>query len=183
MDKMEKAFIIEELRSFDCSSPSELDRKLLDEQSLLSAFSPESRALSDTAGEGFTSRASDLASLCLSDTVSPSPLHSSNIHEPDGSSLTVPVQGHFSTPQILLQKPRTGGGFDHSYSDLTALQVSWDVSLIRAEGCSPRSYTESSTQEQGCSPWLSPSIKVVVDGCRRKTSEAGFVPEGTTTEE
>ena len=158
------------MKSFDCSSPSEFDRKFFGEQSLLSALSLEqlstSKASNDTVADGSDSRKSVLASLCLSsDTISPCQgfsLYSSNAQEPDGCSLSVPLQGKFSTPHILVQKPKSSACFDQSYSDLTASQISWDVSLIKPESNSPSFNMESSTREQTWSPkqQQQPSLEV-----------------------
>ncbi|MEQ2230058.1 hypothetical protein ILYODFUR_025289 [Ilyodon furcidens] len=154
---METTFAFKDVKSFECSSPSELDRKFFGEQSLLSALSleqlPTPKLFSNTGGDG---RPSILASLCLSlDAFSPcggfSP-HDSNTQAVDNSNPTVPLQGKFSTPQVLVKKPPNATCFDQSYIDLTASQISWDVSLIKSESNSPRFLMETSTQEQTWSP-------------------------------
>ncbi|XP_037831442.1 uncharacterized protein si:ch73-303b9.1 [Kryptolebias marmoratus] len=157
---MEKAYIFKGLKSFECSSPSELDKKFFGEQSLLSALSLEqlsiSKSSNGTVADRSENRVSVLASLCLSaDTISPCrefSFHSSNMQETDNCNLTVPSQGKFSTPNLLVQKPKTATSFDRSYGDLTASQISWDVSLIKAENNSPRFFMDSSAQEQMWSP-------------------------------
>lgn len=148
------------MNSFECSSPSELDKKFFGEQSLLSALSLEqlsaSRLSNDTVADGSDARLSILASLCLpSDPISPSPvfsLNSLNPQETDSCHLAVPLQGKSSTPQTLLHKQKKATCFDQSYSDLAASQMSWDVSLIKSE--SPKPCMESSTQEPVWSPKL-----------------------------
>lgn len=150
---------IPDLKSFQCSSPSEFDKKFFGEQSLLAALSLDqlstSKVSCDPAADWSDSKASMLASLCLSDIVSPClglPLHGSTAQEADAcNKLSVPVQAKISTPQILLQKPKNAACFDQSYGDLTASQTSWDVSLIKAEN-SPMFCTESNSQEQVWSP-------------------------------
>lgn len=147
------------MKSFECSSPSELDRKFFGEQSLLSALSLEqlstSRVSNDTTADGSDTKLSG-ASLCLSsDTISPRPgfsLNSLNAQEADTCYLVVPLQGKSSTPHVILQKPKQAACFDQSYSDLTASQMSWDVSLIKSDGNSPRLNVESCTLEQTWSP-------------------------------
>lgn len=148
------------MKSFECSSPWELDRKFFGEQSLLSALSLEqlstSRASNNTGADGSEARLSILASLCLSsDPISPSQafsMNSLNVQETDNCHLAVPLQGKSSTPHMLLQKQKTTACFDQSYSDLTASQMSWDVSLIKPESNSPKPCMESSTLEQTWSP-------------------------------
>lgn len=152
------------MNSFECSSPSELDKKFFGEQSLLSALSLEqlstSRASNDTAADGSDARLSILASLCKpSDPLSPSQvssLNSLNPQETDSHHLVVPLQGMSSTPHILLPKQKSTC-FDQSYSDFAASQISWDVSLIKSE--SPKPYMELSTQEPMWSPKLKQSTQ------------------------
>ncbi|XP_036007393.1 uncharacterized protein si:ch73-303b9.1 [Fundulus heteroclitus] len=161
MDNMEKAFIFPDVTSFECSSPSELDRKFFGEQSLLSALSLDqlstSRLFNNTTADGFDRRPSILASLCLSsDAISPcegfSP-HGPGVKESNNCNLCIPLQGKFSTPQVHIKKPKNATCFDQSYGDLTASNVSWDVSMIKSESSnSPRVFMESSTQEQTWSP-------------------------------
>ncbi|RVE72681.1 hypothetical protein OJAV_G00042830 [Oryzias javanicus] len=154
---MESTFVLKDLKSFQCSSPSDFDKKFFGEQGLLAALSLEQLSTSkvsyDPAADWSNSKASMLASLCLSDIVSPCrglPPHGHNTQEADDcDKLTVPIQGKISTPHILLQKPKNVTGIDQSYGDLTASQVSWDVSLIKAEN-SPMFCVES--QEQAWSP-------------------------------
>ncbi|KAL7408676.1 hypothetical protein ABVT39_027359 [Epinephelus coioides] len=158
-DTMAKAFVIQDMKSFECSSPSELDKKFFGEQSLLSALSLEqlstSRVSNDTMAEGSDSRLSILASLCLSsDPSSPSqafPMNNLNTQETDNCHLAVPSHRQSSTPHMFLQKPKKAACFDQSYSDLTAPQMSWDVSLIKAENGSIPSM-ESSALESTWSP-------------------------------
>ncbi|KAM7402577.1 hypothetical protein PAMP_017801 [Pampus punctatissimus] len=154
------SFYLLDMNSFECSSPSELDKKFFGELSLLSALSLEqlstSRASNDTVADGSNARLSILASLCLpSDPISPSQvfsLNSLNPQETDGCHLAVPLQGKSSTPQVLLHKRKQDACFDQSYSDLAASQMSWDVSLIKSE--SPKLCMELSTQEPTWSPKL-----------------------------
>lgn len=153
-------FYLLDMKSFECSSPSELDRKFYGEQSLLSALSVEqlstSRVLNDTTADGLDTRPSVGASLCLSsDTASPYSgfsVNTMNTHEADGCYLAIPLLGKSSTPHMLLQKPKQPACFDQSYNDLTASQMSWDVSVIKSESNSPRFYVESCTLEQTWSP-------------------------------
>lgn len=148
------------MRSFECSSPSELDRKFFEEQSLLSALSLEqlstSRVSNDTVADGSDARLSILASFCLSSDVgSPSQAYSMsslNTQDTDNCHLVVPLQGMSSTPQVLLQKPKGAAFFDQLNNDLTASQMSWDVSLIKPESNSPKLFVESSALEQTWSP-------------------------------
>lgn len=157
--KWDPTFYLLDMKSFECSSPSELDKKFFGEQSLLSALSLEqlstSRVSNDTMAEGSDSRLSILASLCLSsDPSSPSqafPMNNLNTQETDNCHLAVPSHRQSSTPHMLLQKPKKAACFDQSYSDLTAPQMSWDVSLIKAEnGSIP--CMESSALESTWSP-------------------------------
>lgn len=153
-------FYLQGKASFECSSPSELDKKFFGEQSLLSASSVEQpsvrRSSHGPLADGSENRASVPASLCLStDIISPCPeflFHCSNVQETDTGHLTVPSQGKSSTPNMAAQKPPNPPSFDRSYSDLTASQISWDVSLIKAETSSPRFFMDSSAQEQTWSP-------------------------------
>lgn len=142
-------------KSFECSSPSELDRKFFGEQSLLSALSLEqlstSRASNDTLADGSDARLSILASLCLSSDPISSPqvfsVNSLNTQETENCQLTVPLQGKSSTPYIVLQKRKPTACFDQSCPDLGASQMSWDVSLIKSESNSPKPCMESSALE------------------------------------
>lgn len=155
-----KCFYVKGKQSFKCSSPSELDVNFFGEQSLLSALSLEQpsgwKSSNAAVTDQYESRASVLASLCLStDIISPCReflFHNSNMQVPDNSHLAVPSQGKSSTPNMLVQKPKKKTSFDQSYSDLTASQISWDVSLIKAENSSPRFFMDSSAQEQTWSP-------------------------------
>lgn len=148
------------MRSFECSSPSELDRKFFEEQSWLSALSVEqlstSRISNDAVADGSDARLSVLASFCLSsDVSSPSQAYSMssfNAQDTDNCHLAVPLQGMASTPQVLLQKHKGPTFFDQPNNDLTASQMSWDVSLIRPESNSPKPFMESSVVEQTWSP-------------------------------
>lgn len=148
------------MKSFECSSPSELDRKFLGEQSLLSALSLEqlstSRVSNETVADGSDARLSTLAVLCLSSDPIPSPqailMNSLNTQETDNCNLAVPLQGKSSTPYILLQKQKKAACFDQSFSDLTSSQMSWDVSLIKSENNSPKPCIESSALESTWSP-------------------------------
>ncbi|XP_028431510.1 uncharacterized protein LOC114554106 [Perca flavescens] len=149
-----------DMKSFECSSPSELDRKFFGERSLLSALLlhqlSTSRASNDTMADGSDTRVS-VASLCMSsEPISPSETFSMNnlsAQETGNCHLAVPLQGKSSTPQVPLQKQKKPACFDHSYSDLTASQMSWDVSLIKSEN-SPKPGMESSALEATWSPKL-----------------------------
>lgn len=148
------------MKSFEDSSPCELDRKFFEEQSLLSALSLEqlsaSRTSNDGEANGSDARLSIRASLCLSlDPISPPQafsISSLNTRETDNYYLAVPLQGRFSTPQVLLQKQKTAACFDQLYSELSVSQMSWDVSLIKPESNSPKPCIESSAVEQPWSP-------------------------------
>lgn len=150
------------MKSFEYSSPSELDRRISEDQSLPSALSLEqlstSRASNEAEADGSDARLSVRASLCLSlDPISPSEAFTTssfNIQDTDNCYLLVPSQGKFSTPQVFLQKQQKAACFDQSYSDLTATQISWDVSLIKSDGKSPKPCMESSALEQTWSPKL-----------------------------
>ncbi|XP_034093173.1 uncharacterized protein si:ch73-303b9.1 [Gymnodraco acuticeps] len=141
---MEEASVIKDMKSFECLSPLELDRKFLGEQSGLSA---------DTLADGFDPRLSIPASLCLSsDPISPS-LAPTNAQESDSCYLAVPLQGKSSTPyELLLKKKKQLAVLDQSYSDLTLSRMSWDVSGITPENNSPRSIMECSALEATWSP-------------------------------
>lgn len=151
-----------DMKSFENSSLSELDKKFFEEQSLLSALLLEqmstSRISNDAEADGSDAKLSIRNSLCLSlDTISPTLAFSTsglNPQETDACYLSVPLQGKFSTPQVLLQKQKKSTGFDQLYSDLTATQMCWDVSLIKPEGNSPKPSLESSALEQLWSPKL-----------------------------
>ncbi|KAL6111335.1 uncharacterized protein ACO6RY_08337 [Pungitius sinensis] len=155
---MEKAFVIRDMKSFEGSSLSELDRKFFGEQSLPSALSPEqlstSRASIDAAAHCSDGRLCIPAALCLSaDPISPSLGSSMHTVTPQGTDghLAVPLQGKSSTPQVHLRRQEKAAGFDRSYGDLTASQMSWDVSLIKSEN-SPKPGLESSALEATWSP-------------------------------
>ncbi|KAK5873053.1 hypothetical protein PBY51_013698 [Eleginops maclovinus] len=138
------------MKSFECPSPMELDRKFFGEQSLLSASSLElstSRVSNDTMADGSDPRLSILASLCMS-SGSISPCQALNhAQETDNCYLAVPLQGKSSTPHL-----KQAAVFDQSYSDLTASRMSWDVSGIKSENNSPRPGMESSALEATWSP-------------------------------
>ncbi|XP_034440304.1 uncharacterized protein si:ch73-303b9.1 isoform X1 [Hippoglossus hippoglossus] len=159
-ETMEKAIVITDMKSFECSSPSELDRKFFGEQSLMSSLSLEqlstSRASNETVADGSDPRLSSLAFLCLSsDPISPTvtiAVNNLNTQEKDNCHLAVPLQGKSSTPYVLLQKRQKAALFDQSFSDLAASQMSWDVSLIKSESNSPKPCNESSTLESTWSP-------------------------------
>lgn len=150
------------MKSFEESSPSELDRKFFEEQSLLSALSREqlsaSRISNDGEASGSDAMLSIRASLCLPlDPISPAQafsISSLNTRETDSYFLTVPLQGRFSTPQLFLQKQKKAASFDQSYSELAVSQMSWDVSLIKPECNSPKPCSDSSAAEQTWSPNL-----------------------------
>lgn len=142
-----------DMKSFECSSPSELDRKFFGEHSLLSALSLEqlstSRASNDTLADGSEARLSILASLCLSSDPLTSPqglsVNSLSTQDTDNCHLAVPSQGKSSTPYMLLQKKKVAC-FDQSCNDLGASQISWDLSLIKSENNSPKPNTESTLE-------------------------------------
>lgn len=160
---MDKAFIFKDLKSFECSSPSELDKRFFEEQSLLSTFSMDQLSMSRVSNEavandGPDTRLSILASLCTSlDSISPSQALSvsgMNSQDTDSCYLAVPLQGKSSTPQMFLQKPMKVACCDQSYSDLVGSQITWDVSLIKSEGSSPKVSMELSASESAWSPKL-----------------------------
>lgn len=146
-----------DMRSFEYSSPSELDRSFFTEQSLLSALSLEQLSTSRASkADGSNATLSLQASLCLSlDPTSPSQALSFSIfntQEVENCYLTVPLQGKFSTPEMYLQKQKKDACFEQMYSELNPTRMSWDVSLIKPESSSPKLCTESSAQEQMWSP-------------------------------
>lgn len=149
------------MKSFEYSSPSELDRSFFTEQSLLSALSLEQLSTSRASkANGSDATLSLQASLCLSlDPISPSQALSFifNTQEAENCYLTVPLQGKFSTPEVYLQKQKKDACFEQMYSELNPTQMSWDVSLIKPESNSPKPCTESSVQEQMLSPGRQPS--------------------------
>lgn len=145
------------MKSFEYSSPSELDRSFFTEQSLLSALSLEQLSTSRVLkGDGSDATLSLQASLCLSlDSISPSQALSFSIlntQDVENCYLTVPLQGKFSTPEVYLQKQKKDACFEQMYSELNPTRMSWDVSLIKPESNSPKLCVESSTQEQMWSP-------------------------------
>ncbi|KAJ0068849.1 hypothetical protein NL108_012091 [Boleophthalmus pectinirostris] len=155
---MDKAFGYKDLKSFECSSPSELDKRFYEEQSLLSALSLTQLSTSRVSNESVANNGSDmrlsiLASLSTSlEPISPSPVLSvSSINEPDpdGCYLNVPLQGKSSTPQLFLPKQKTTG-CDQSFTDLVGSQICWDVSIIKSE--SPKITMEPSASELAWSP-------------------------------
>ncbi|XP_029908069.1 uncharacterized protein LOC115359644 [Myripristis murdjan] len=160
-DTTMESFVISDMNSFECMSPSELDKNFFGEQSLPSALSLEqlssSRVSNDLVVEGSEAKPCALPSLCLlSDSMSPSkafPVSSSTCQESQTPHLTVPLQGNSSTPHELLQKEKLGGSFDQQcYIDLMATQISWDVSLIKPNNNSPKLCMESSSLESTWSP-------------------------------
>lgn len=140
---MDKAFVVKDLESFECSSPSELDKRFYDKESLLAALSLDQLSTSRMSNESVAIDVSDarlsiLASLCTSlDPMSPSQaLSISNMNDPDVDAagyLTVPMQGKSSTPQLLVPNQKKPSVCDQSYTDLNGLQISWDVSIIKSE--------------------------------------------------
>lgn len=150
------------MKSFEYSSPSELNKTFFGEQSLLSALSLDqmstSRLSNDTEAEGSDAKLSLSIrnSLCLSlDPISPTQVFStSGLNPTDTCYLSAPLQGKFSTPQVPLQKQKNTPCFDQLYSDLTTTQMCWDVSLIKPESNSPKLSMESNTLEQLWSPKL-----------------------------
>ncbi|KAG7494218.1 hypothetical protein JOB18_026300 [Solea senegalensis] len=157
---MEKVSVIADMKTFECSSPSELDRRFFEEQSLMSALSLEqlstSRVSNEMVADRSDAKTSSLAFLCVSSDPVSSPqttsMNNLNTQERDGCHLAVPLQGKSSTPCMLLQKQKKSTFFDQSYCDLTASQMSWDVSLIKSESNSPKPFTESSALEPTWSP-------------------------------
>lgn len=145
-------FSFKGMKTSESSSLSELDKKFLGESSLLSALSLElclSKSSNATADKSETG-----ASPCSSmDTFSPSQFlfHNSNVQETDNCHLTVPSKVKFSTP-MFLQKTKPAASCDQSYSDFTASQISWDVSVIKPENHSPNFLMDSRAQEQIPSP-------------------------------
>nr|XP_057938232.1 uncharacterized protein si:ch73-303b9.1 [Doryrhamphus excisus] len=147
---MEKVYPLKDMSSFECFSPSELDRKFFGEQSL-----PSLDQLSISAN-GSDFKPPILASLCVpSDLASPtqaSSLSDLNTQDAENCHLRVPLQGKSSTPYILLQKQKAVARIDQSYNDLTTSQMSWDVSLIKSENNSPKLFMDSSALETVWSP-------------------------------
>lgn len=159
LSKVCLTFSLVDMSSFDCSSPSELDRKFLGEQSLPSSLSLElstSRPLNETFADGYEAKLSFQASLHMSSEAisgSPAPSQSDlNAQQTNHGHLAIPLQGKSSTPYILPQKQKKAAFFDPSSSDLTAPQMSWDVSLITSESNSPKQYMELSAVELTRSP-------------------------------
>lgn len=152
------------MKSFEYSSPSELNKTFFGEQSLLSALLLEqmstSRISNDTEADGSDAKLSLSIrnSLCLSlDPISPTQAFSTSGLNPQDTEtcyLSVPLQGKFSTPQVPLQKQKNTPCFDQLYSDLTTTQMCWDVSLIKPESNSPKPGTEANALEQLWSPKL-----------------------------
>ncbi|KAK2914619.1 hypothetical protein Q8A73_005213 [Channa argus] len=157
---MEKAFVVKDMKSFEFSSPSELDRRFYGEQSLLSALSQEqlstSRASNDTVADGSNATLSILASLCSSSDPITSPqafsMNSLNTQDTDNCHLAVLLQGNSSTPYLHTEKQKKAPPFDQSCNDLCASQMSWDVSLIKYESNSPKPCMEFSVPESTWSP-------------------------------
>lgn len=177
-----------DMNSFECLSPSELDKNFLGEQSLLSALSLEQLSPSNYMGaDGSDTKVSSPTSLYISsDPSSPSvvfSLNTLNIPETDSCHLPVPFQGKSSTPHMLIQNQKKAE-CDQSYGELTASQMSWDVSLIHSESNNPKVYMDSSalnsewipksksTQQSlaEVSPWPDPTLKLhtgmkIVESC------------------
>lgn len=161
------------MKSFEYSSPSELNKTFFGEQSLLSALSLEqmstSRISNDVEADGSDAKLSLSIrnSLCLSwDPFSPTQAFSMsglNPQDTDACYLSVPLQGKFSTPQVPLQKQEKTPCFDQIYSDLTTTQMCWDVSLIKPESNSPKPSVESNALEQLWSPKLQPVPQLLAE--------------------
>lgn len=152
-----------DMKSFEFSSPSELNKNFLGEQSLLSALSLEqmstSRILNDTDADGSDAKLSRNFLWLSLDPISPTQAFSTsglNPQDTDTGYLSVPLQGKFSTPQVPLQNQKKTPCFDQLYSDLTTTQMCWDVSLIKPESNSPKPSLESNALEQLWSPKLQP---------------------------
>lgn len=145
------------MKSFECSSPSELDKPVFGQQSMLSALSLDqlstSKASNETTGDGSETR--NLAFFCLSsDAASPSQATSVsklNIPEKDSCHLAVPLQIKSSTPYMFLPKQKKPACFDQSFGDINQTPMSWDVSLIKSEN-SPKLNVDSSVLESTWSP-------------------------------
>lgn len=148
-------FNLLDTKSFECSSPSELDRKFFGEQSLLSTLSLERLSTSKTSN-GTLADESNLASLCLSShSISSPPVFSTNslnTQEPDNCRLTIPLLEKSSTPYMRLQKHKKAACFGKSCTGLCACQMPWDVSLINSENYSPKLHIESTALESTQSP-------------------------------
>lgn len=153
-----------DMKSFEFSPPSELNKNIFGEQSLLSALSLEqmstSRLLNDAEADGSDAKLSLSIrnSLCLSlDPITPTQAFSMsglNPQDTDTGFLSVPLLGKFSTPQVPLQNQKKTPCFDQLYSDLTTTQMCWDVSLIKPESNSPKPSVEWNALEQVWSPKL-----------------------------
>lgn len=149
----------DQMKSSECLSPAELERKFFGEQSFPSTTSLEQLSASmvstGPAVEGPDSRLSFQVSRHLSsDSSSPYRcflLSSLNPQETDSGHLAVPLQGKSSTPQGLLHKPQKAARLQQPCAELSVSQISWDVSVIKSEN-SPRLPMEIGTMEQTWSP-------------------------------
>ncbi|KAA8593529.1 hypothetical protein FQN60_009645 [Etheostoma spectabile] len=121
--------VSKDMKSFECSSPSELDRTFWGEQSLLSALLLHQQSTSRVSNDPMTDRSDtrlSMASLCLSsELISPSEafsMNNSNSQETGNCHLAVPLLGKSSTPQDTLLG--TGGSQHPVSSPQSALNQS-----------------------------------------------------------
>lgn len=168
-------FVYPDPRSFECSSPSELDRAF-DEWNQLPMVSLDqlsiSRMSSDPVNRSSDGRLPSLTSLCqVSDLSSPS--HSGlNVNSfviPVGLHLppVVFLDGKVSTPEGSSQQQKSQHSavlacFEHSLMEVSASQLQWDLSLIKADAGGGQAYMESTTLESTLSPQLHPAAPLAM---------------------
>ena len=117
-------------RSFDGSSPSELDRAFFWERNQPSTLSLDHLSGSGISAEGLRT----LTSPCQVHVSSPchDELNALATRGPQ-SQTPVFLDGKVSTPNEMHQKPRVVVSFEQSLIDVSASQLPWDLSLIKTD--------------------------------------------------
>lgn len=86
-------------------------------------------------------------------------LNAVNTPETLDGYLCVPLlHSMFSTPEVFLQKNQKALCFERVFRELDAGELSWDMSLIKPEGNSPKVCVDPSVLEQTWSPRLQLSL-------------------------
>ncbi|CAL8337031.1 unnamed protein product [Merluccius merluccius] len=138
------------MRSFVCSSPSELDQAFFGERNPLSSLDQLSTSNDTTANRSSEGRLASLTSLCqVSDLASPCPTGDLLLQVNPFAPRTQPASGglvswdgRVSTPYVLHPKHQS---FEQSLVDhhlSLASQPPWDVSFIKPDS---QPYVESTT--------------------------------------
>ena len=143
-------------RSVDGSSSSELDRAFFGERSQQSTLSFDhlsgSRMSNDTANASSAGRLYTSTSPCQVHLQSP-------CHDELNALVPRPqtpvfLDGKVSTPNEMYQKPRVVvSSFEQSLIDVSASQLTWDLSLIKTDSGPPH-YVESTQLVSNMSPTL-----------------------------